>query len=272
MTFNATQFIKAALAEDIGSGDYTSLACIDPDAIGSAKLVIKDTGIIAGVDLASKIYRQIDPDISFEPMADDGDYVKYGKLIFFVKGRQRSLLKAERLILNFMQRMSGIATAANSMVKAVEDFDVVVLDTRKTTPTLRWFEKWAVRIGGAQNHRMGLYDMILIKDNHIDYAGGVANAIKMVKKYLAANKLTRKIEIEARRMVDVDNILLVGGVDRIMFDNMKLNLIHSCIGKIDGRFETEASGNITLRKCQRLCRDRGKLYFEWLYYPFGRYS
>jgi len=246
MTFNSKAFIKAALAEDIGQGDYTSLACIDAEAQGTAKMLAKDTGIIAGIELAAMIYKQVDPEISFEPHAFDGKPVRYGNIIFMVSGKQRSLLMAERLVLNFMQRMSGISTMANLMVKAVEDYDVTILDTRKTTPTLRWYEKWAARIGGAQNHRMGLYDMVMIKDNHIDYAGGIDIAIKKVHEYLKNNKLQLKIEIEARSISDVKRIIRIGSVDRIMLDNMNPDQIKSCIKLINGKFETEASGNITI--------------------------
>ncbi len=245
MDFDVKRFIEAALREDIGDGDHTSLACIDKEAKGTAKLVAKDTGVIAGIDLAGQIFQAVDPELVFESRLKDGDTTRYGDLVFIVSGRQRSILAAERLVLNFMQRMSGIATETRKMVDAVKDYDVKILDTRKTTPTLRFFEKWAVRLGGGENHRMGLYDMILIKDNHIDFAGGVENAIDRVQAYLKKKKKKLKVIIEANRMVHVKKIIAHGGVDRIMLDNLEPEYVKRAVDLINGKLETEASGGIT---------------------------
>ncbi|MBI2257345.1 MAG: carboxylating nicotinate-nucleotide diphosphorylase [Flavobacteriia bacterium] len=238
-------FIEHILKEDIGSGDHSSLACIPKESIGKAQLIIKEKGVLAGVDLAQQLFHQYDKSIHFEKRIEDGTIVEPGQIAFVINGSSQTILSLERLVLNFMQRMSGIATQTNVYVQLVKDYPVTLLDTRKTTPGLRYYEKWAVRIGGAQNHRMGLYDMIMLKDNHIDYAGGIKNAISRTKNYLKEKNLDLKIEIEVRNRKELDEVLTHGGIDRIMLDNFSPKEIREVLNKIPKSIETEASGGIT---------------------------
>jgi nicotinate-nucleotide pyrophosphorylase (carboxylating) len=240
------EIIINALLEDIGDGDHTSIACISKESKGKAKLLVKQEGVIAGVKLAKKVFYFVDKDITFEELIHDGAKIKPGDIVFYVYGKTQSLLKAERLVLNFMQRMSGIATATNQMVAKISDLKTKILDTRKTSPNLRVIEKWAVEIGGGSNHRMGLYDMIMIKDNHIDFAGGIEKAINSTHDYLKRNNNQLKIEIEARNMDDVKKILAHGGVDRIMLDNFDINDLKEAVKLINKKYETEASGGINI--------------------------
>lgn len=239
-------FIENAFREDIRDGDHSSLAAIPADATDTARLLVKGDGILAGVELAKHIFHAYDPELEIEVFIEDGSAIKYGDVAFYVKGKSRSLLGAERLVLNCMQRMSGIATKANEFAQLVEGTNAKVLDTRKTTPGIRFLEKWAVRIGGGHNHRMGLYDMIMLKDNHVDFCGGIKEAILQTRKYLEENKLDLKVEIETRNLDEVKQVLAVGQVDRIMLDNFTPEAIVEALAVIDGKFETEASGGITL--------------------------
>jgi len=241
---NIDQIIENALAEDIGDGDHTSLSCIPSDAKGKAKLLVKDKGILAGVVVAEKIFHKVDPDLKLTILLHDGASIENGDIVFFVEGSSVSILSSERLVLNFMQRMSGVATATHELTQLIKGTNAKILDTRKTTPLLRELEKMAVRIGGGTNHRMGLYDMIMIKDNHIDFAGSIENAISAVKSYLTAKNINLKIEIEARTIDDVNEIMRIGGVDRIMLDNFIPENLKTAIDLINKRFETEASGGI----------------------------
>ncbi len=237
--------IRRALEEDIGDGDHTSLACIPESASGKARLIIKDSGIIAGLNVARAVFNIVDPEIELTMFLKDGDSVKMGDIGFVVEGRQQSLLKAERLVLNILQRMSGIATETKRYVNEIEEYLTLVLDTRKTTPGVRVLEKEAVRIGGGVNHRMGLYDMIMLKDNHIDYAGGITNAINRTQDYLKESGRNLKIEIEARSIKDVKLIVEHGGVNRIMLDNFSPAETLEAVKIIGKKFETESSGGIT---------------------------
>ena len=236
--------IEMAIAEDIGSGDHTSLSCIPPDAIGKAQLLVKEKGVLAGMEVANMVFQRIDKNLIFNPLLKDGDFITPGDIAFTIEGSNQSILKAERIVLNFMQRMSGIATKTNHYTQLIEGFNTKVLDTRKTTPGLRLIEKMAVKIGGGQNHRMGLYDMIMIKDNHIDFAGGIAAAISKTNAYLKENSLALKIEIEARNLTELDEILAVGNVDIIMLDNFSFEDMRTAVKKINGKYKTEASGGI----------------------------
>jgi nicotinate-nucleotide pyrophosphorylase (carboxylating) len=238
-------FISAAFAEDVHDGDHTSLSTIPETAIDKAKLIVKDNGVLAGVELARIIFHQLDPRIKMNVFISDGAIVEKGEIAFEVEGPARSILTAERLVLNCMQRMSGIATATWHLVKLLDGLTTNVIDTRKTTPGFRYFEKWAVRIGGGANHRFGLYDMILIKDNHVDYAGGISNAIEAANKYLAEKNLKLDIEIEVRNFDELDQALATGKIKRIMLDNFTPEDLKKAIKIIDKRFETEASGGIT---------------------------
>jgi len=238
-------FITNAIAEDQGDGDHTSLSTIPADARGQAKLLIKEDGILAGVELALQIFRHIDPALAVEVFINDGAQVKYGDIALTVSGSTHSILLAERLVLNCMQRMSGIATKTNRIVQSLLSYKTKLLDTRKTTPGLRYIEKWAVRIGGGVNHRIGLYDMILIKDNHVDYAGGISNAIQAANQYLKDKHKTLKIEIEVRNLDELDQVLQYGKVDRIMLDNFSFDDLKQAVTTINGRYLTEASGGIT---------------------------
>jgi len=241
------EFILKSLAEDLGDGDHSSLACIPAEKTGKAKLLIKEKGIIAGIRVAGALFPIIDEDLKYDVVLEDGAGVLPGDIAFYISGRQRSILKSERLVLNIMQRMSGIATSTHEYVKELKGLKTRILDTRKTTPGFRFLEKEAVRIGGGLNHRMGLYDMIMLKDNHIDYAGGIEKAIIKTREYLKETKLKLKIEIEARSLDDIRTILSVGGVDRIMLDNFSIKETLSAVKEISGRYETESSGGITLR-------------------------
>ncbi|MEO6167837.1 MAG: carboxylating nicotinate-nucleotide diphosphorylase [Chitinophagales bacterium] len=239
-------FIQQALDEDIREGDHTSLSCIKQDASARAQLRIKDTGILAGVELAQKIFYHLDPSMEMKVLINDGTFVQNGEVAFELSGNARAILTGERLALNCMQRMSGIATLTSKYVKRIEGFGAKVLDTRKTTPLFRTAEKWAVRIGGGHNHRFGLFDMILIKDNHIDYAGGIVNAIEATTTYLNQNNLSLIVEIEARSLDDVALILETGNVNRIMLDNFTLENTQRAVAMIGRKIETEASGGVNL--------------------------
>ena len=245
-SMNLKDFINNALAEDIGNGDHTSLACIPEKAISKAHLLVKDDGIIAGIKVALQIFNEVDPQLAIHLFLKDGDAVKKGDIVFIVEGKAQSILKAERLVLNCMQRMSGIATATHKIVAELNGLKTKVLDTRKTTPGVRLIEKMAVKIGGGTNHRFGLYDMIMIKDNHVDYAGGIEKSILAANKYLENNKLKLKIEIEARSVKEVKEILKVGKINRIMLDNFSIENLKTAVALIGGKYETEASGGITI--------------------------
>ena len=238
-------FIAHALQEDVRDGDHTSLSTIPGNASHRAQLLVKENGILAGVELAQFIFKQVDPKLHLEIFIGDGSPVKKNDVPFIVEGPAQSILKAERLVLNCMQRMSGIATATFRMVKLLEGLNTKVIDTRKTTPGFRYFEKWAVRIGGGANHRFGLYDMILIKDNHVDYAGGITKAIHSAVKYLLEKKLNLDIEIEVRDFEELAEVIATGGIKRIMLDNFSPMDLKKAVGIIGKRFETEASGGIT---------------------------
>ncbi len=238
--------IERALAEDLGEGDHTTRSTIPASARGAARLIVKQDGVLAGVELAEAIAHQYDPDLSMKIYLMDGAAVHKGDIAFTLLGNQRSILVVERLMLNFMQRMSGIATQTRAYVDAVAGTGCRVLDTRKTTPGLRGIEKWAVRIGGGQNHRMGLYDMLMIKDNHADFAGGIPQAVIAAKAYLEQNGLDLPIEVETRNMEEVESALAVGGIQRIMLDNFTPADLRVAVEHIAKRYETEASGGIVL--------------------------
>lgn len=240
------EFIAAALKEDIGSGDHSTLAAIPKDAKGKAVLKVKENGILAGVDLAQEIFRFLEPDTSFSIYKQDGDVIVHGDVAFEVAADVHTILQAERLTLNCMQRMSGIATLTHKYVDKIKGYKTKILDTRKTTPLFRAFEKEAVRIGGGMNHRMGLYDMVMLKDNHIDFCGGIEKAIERTNEYLKANDLDLKIEVETRSLDDVRRILAVGGVHRIMLDNYNSDQLAQAVELIAGKYETEASGGINI--------------------------
>ncbi len=239
-------FIAAALLEDVGSGDYSTLASIPQGAKGEAVLKIKEDGIIAGLDIAREVFEYLDPAATFTFFKKDGDRVSNGEVAFEVKAAVHTILKAERLVLNCMQHMSGIATLTRQYVDLIKDYHAEILDTRKTTPLFRSFEKEAVRIGGGVNHRMGLYDMVMLKDNHIDFCGGIEKAIEQTVDYLAKNNLDLKIEVETRTLDDVRKVMAVGRIHRIMLDNYTPAQLGEAINIIGGRYETEASGGINL--------------------------
>lgn len=239
-------FIENALAEDIGRYDITSHACIPSSAKGKAKLLVKEEGVLAGVEVAKRVLEIVDKELTIQVFIPDGSLIKKGDIAFVVEGSVLSILAAERLVLNVMQRMSGIATNTRRYVDRLEGLHTKVLDTRKTTPGLRVIEKAAVRIGGGENHRMGLFDMILIKDNHIDFAGGIQQAIEASNEYIMRRRLDVKIEIEARSISDIQTILSIGKVNRIMLDNFTVEQTCQAVKLIAGRFETESSGGITL--------------------------
>ncbi len=239
-------FITSALNEDIGTGDHSTLACIDTSEVGKAVLKIKEAGILAGIEVATEIFLMLEPDCQIQVFIEDGSRVSYGEIAFEVRAKVHTILSAERLVLNIMQRMSGIATLTRRYVERIKEYPAHILDTRKTTPNFRWFEKQAVVIGGGQNHRMGLYDMIMLKDNHIDYCGSIENAIDKTNRYLAENQLDLKIEIEARSLEDVRRILAHGGIHRIMLDNFTPEALAEAVQLIDTKYETEASGGINL--------------------------
>jgi nicotinate-nucleotide pyrophosphorylase (carboxylating) len=240
------QFIVNALSEDVGDGDHTSLSTIEAGTQGKANLLVKDSGILAGVELAAEIFRQVDPNLKLNIFLEDGAEVKPKDIAFEVEGDAQAILKAERLVLNCMQRMSGIATTTHQIAQLLEGTNTKVLDTRKTTPGMRYLEKWAVRIGGGVNHRFGLYDMILIKDNHVDYSGGIRQAIENANRYLQQTGKKLTIEIEVRNLEELEQVLQTGNVNRILIDNFDLVNLRQAVGMIEGRYITEASGGITI--------------------------
>ncbi len=239
------ELIDLAFAEDIGDGDHTTLCCIPDTAMGKSRLLIKEPGILAGVEIARKIFHRFDPDLKMTVYIEDGTAVKPGDVAFVVEGRVQSLLQTERLMLNVMQRMSGIATMTHRYVKKLEGLHTRILDTRKTTPGMRMMEKDAVKIGGGVNHRIGLFDMILLKDNHVDFAGGIENAISRCHDYLKAKGKDLKIEIEVRNLDELKEVMRVGGVDRIMLDNFSPELTKEAVKIVGGKYEIESSGGIT---------------------------
>ncbi|MBS1502232.1 MAG: carboxylating nicotinate-nucleotide diphosphorylase [Bacteroidetes bacterium] len=245
------KFIANALAEDVGDGDHTSLATIPAGTQGKAKLLVKDYGMLAGVELAVEIFRQVDNKLKVDVYLEDGAKIKPGDIAFIVEGNAQSILTAERLILNCMQRMSGIATKTHEIAAVLEGTNAKVLDTRKTTPLMRYLEKWAVRIGGGVNHRFGLYDMILIKDNHVDYSGGIRQAIENTHRYLQQNHKELPIEIEVRSLDELEQVLQTGGVNRILLDNFQLDDLRKAVGRIGGAYVTEASGGVTIDNIRR---------------------
>ncbi len=245
MTNLIHQLIDLAIKEDIGSGDYSSLACIPDDAEGEAKLLVKQNGIIAGVELAKYIFYRVDQELNVNIFIKDGSIIKAGDIVLSVSGKVHAILQAERLVLNFMQRMSGIATNTRGYVDEIRDLNTIVLDTRKTTPGLREIEKMAVLVGGGNNHRMGLYDMIMLKDNHIDYAGGIEEAIRKTHDYLKKYYLDIPVEIEVRNFNELNIVLQIGNVNRIMLDNFSVEDTKKAVKLIGGKFETESSGGIT---------------------------
>lgn len=239
------ELIKLAFAEDIGEGDHTTLCCIPAEAEGAQKLLVKEAGVLAGVEIARRIFNTFDPTLKMEVFIHDGAEVKPGDVAFIVRGKVRSLLQTERLMLNVMQRMSGIATVTRKYADRLQGLKTKVLDTRKTTPGMRMLEKEAVKIGGGVNHRIGLFDMILLKDNHVDFAGGITNAIKRANEYCKKNKKDLKIEIEVRSLDELEEVMACGGVDRIMLDNFTPELTRKAVERIGGKYETESSGGIT---------------------------
>ncbi len=245
------RIIRNAIREDVGNGDHSSLACIPPDATGKAKLLIKDNGILAGVDFAKKVFAYVDNDLKTEVFISDGEKMEKGQVAFHVWGKSQSILKAERLVLNGMQRMSAIATKTRKFAEALSGTGTKILDTRKTTPGIRALEKWAVKIGGGENHRFGLFDMIMLKDNHLDFAGGVGPAIEKTKAYLKANKLDLKIIVEARNLKEIEMILEAGEVYRILIDNFNFEDTKKAVELIDKRCQTESSGGITLETARK---------------------
>lgn len=250
MTFSPQQeklieaLILLSLAEDVGPGDYTTLATVPSNITQKAKLLVKDDGILCGVDIARRVMRAVDPEMQMDQILKDGDVIKKGDIAFYIEGKPGSILTAERLLLNCMQRMSGIATYTNKLVNIIQDTGATLIDTRKTSPGMRVLEKWAVHTGGGGNHRMGLYDMIMIKDNHIDFAGGITQAIDRVHAFMKERNLNLQVEIEARSLADVKTIVEHGGVNRIMLDNFNPTQIQEALPFITDSYETEASGGI----------------------------
>jgi nicotinate-nucleotide pyrophosphorylase (carboxylating) len=244
-------FIEKALAEDVGDGDHTSNACIPADATSKARLIMKDHGVVAGITFAKMVFDQVDPAMRIDIFRNDGDEAIYGDILFEVTCNTRALLKAERLILNTMQRMSGIATLSNQFKSEVEGLPVILLDTRKTTPLFRAIEKWAVKIGGCENYRFGLYDWIMIKDNHVDACGSHTQAIQKAHEYLKTNELDLNITVEVRNLNELNEVLVTGGVTRIMLDNFELPLLAEAVAIVNHRFETEASGGIHLKNVRK---------------------
>ncbi len=238
--------IELAIREDIGDGDHTSLACIPSDARGRMRLLCKQEGIIAGIEVARMVLERLDPTVEFEQVLEDGAHVKPGDVAFYVSGREITLLQSERILLNIMQRMSGVATQTAVYADRLKGLKTKVLDTRKTTPGMRVLDKMAVKIGGGENHRMGLFDMILIKDNHIDFAGGITAALTKCREYLRRTGRNLPIEIEVRSLADIDEVFAAGGADRIMLDNFSVELTREAVARIAGRCEIESSGGITL--------------------------
>ena len=238
-------FIDQALKEDLGSGDVSGLACLDPDASGTARCIVKQPGVLAGVAMAHLIFKQYDPSLEFTPLLSDGALVEQGAIAFEVSGPQQAILATERLVLNCMQRMSGIATLTQEMQSLIKHTSCKILDTRKTTPNFRLAEKWAVQIGGGTNHRIGLYDMVMLKDNHIDYCGGVSKAIETTMAYLAREKRDIPIIVETRTLAEVEECLGFPDLYRILLDNMPVSLMREAVALVNGKIPTEASGNIT---------------------------
>ncbi len=243
--FSLTDIIRNALAEDLGDGDHSALSCIPENARSKAKLLVKESGIIAGLEVAQMVAHEVDPTLAINLLKKDGEWVNSGDIAFFIEGNSRSLLSAERIILNLMQRMSGIATQTHRISQLISHTKCKVLDTRKTVPGLRAFDKWAVKIGGGVNHRFGLFDMIMIKDNHADYAGGLANAIQNCKNYLQQTGKDLLIEVETRNLEEIEVALQAGGIHRIMFDNFDFETMKKAVQRVNGLCETEASGGIT---------------------------
>ncbi|MFN8337440.1 MAG: carboxylating nicotinate-nucleotide diphosphorylase [Saprospiraceae bacterium] len=246
------QFIVEALYEDIHEGDHTSLACIPADDRSRAKLLVKAEGVIAGVAVAEAIFKHVDPTSTIDVKIKDGQDIQYGDIAFYVECNSQALLKAERLVLNTMQRLSGIATLSSRFAFEVEGLPVKILDTRKTTPLIRFLEKWAVRVGGCENYRTGLYDWIMIKDNHVDACGSHTEAISEVHKYLKANHLDLGITVEVRNLVELQEVLNKGGITRIMFDNFELPILAEAVAHVDKQFETEASGGVSLKTVRKI--------------------
>ncbi len=246
MTDYLNQLIPLWFAEDIGDGDHTTLSCIPETALGKSQLIIKERGVLAGVEIAKRVFKEFDPELQMTVFINDGAEVNPGDIAFVVEGKIQSLLQTERLMLNIMQRMSGVATRTREYVRLLEGTSTRVLDTRKSTPGLRKLEKEAVKIGGGVNHRMGLFDMIMLKDNHVDFAGGIANAIERARNYCQDKGKNLKIEIEVRNFDELNQVLSIGGVDRIMLDNFSVANTRKAVEMIAGRFETESSGGITL--------------------------
>ncbi len=245
-------FIEQSLYEDVKDGDHTSQACIDPDDKSRARLLVKDVGVLAGVEFAKYVFKKVDPNAIFQTNIEDGSDIKFGDIAFEVECNSRALLMAERLILNTMQRLSGVATLSSRFAVEVEGLPVKILDTRKTTPLMRFLEKWAVRIGGCHNYRDGLYDWIMIKDNHIDASGGIAEAIKSVNKYIKTLDRALGITVEVRNLVELHKVLNTGGVTRIMLDNFELPILREAVATVGKRFETEASGGVTLKTVRKI--------------------
>ena len=240
------ELITLAIKEDIGDGDHSSLSTVPADARGRMKLLVKQEGVLAGVEAAQMVFRRLDLGMCFEGAIGDGTWVRPGDVAFHIAGRVRSLLQAERIVLNIMQRMSGVATQTAAYVARLEGLKTKVLDTRKTTPGMRVLDKMAVKLGGGENHRMGLFDMIILKDNHIDFAGGIASALAKCREYLAAAGKELPIEVEVRSLADIDEVFAAGGADRIMFDNFSVEQTAQAVSKVAGRCETESSGGITI--------------------------
>lgn len=237
--------VKSALHEDLGDGDHTSLATIKPGTTGKAKLLIKEQGVLCGVEVAREVFSQVDPELKFYQILEDGANIEKGEIAFTVEGNSISILSGERLALNFLQRMSGISTFTHQLAESIKDLKTKLLDTRKTTPNLRILEKYAVSVGGGMNHRFGLFDMILIKDNHVDFAGGIVPAIKATHEYLKKTGKSLKVEIEVRNFDELTEVVKYGGVNRIMLDNFRPSDLKLAVEQINGLYETEASGGIT---------------------------
>jgi len=242
---NLDELIQMALREDIGDGDHSTLACIPPDATGTAKMVAKQDGILCGAEVGERVFHLVDPTLKVTLLKHDGDNVKIGDLLMLIEGHSGSILTAERTALNYMQRLSGIATETHRMVQMLEGLNTRLLDTRKTTPNMRLLEKYAVACGGGTNHRIGLYDMVMLKDNHIDFAGGIEAAIDRTRQYLKEKGKNLRIEIEVRNLDELERVMQHGGIDRIMLDNFDVETLRKAVKRIDGKYETEASGGIT---------------------------